>query len=432
MDPLDYVFRLEQFGIKFGLDNIRALLARLGNPERGYQTIHVAGTNGKGSVTAMVDAALRAGGHRSARYTSPHLLDLSERYVIDGRPVDREPLVAAAADVRDTIEAMVADGSLDVHPTYFEATTAIGFELFRRASVDVAVIEVGLGGRLDATNVLSPVATAITSIAFDHEQYLGRTLAGIAGEKAGIVKPGVPVVVGPLAPEALAAIDKRARDLGAPLTIATDRVSATPAADGRVRLRSAGHDYGAIRLALRGRHQVSNAAVAVALLELVDERGIGVPPDAVVRALESVWWPGRLDVQRFPDGREAVLDAAHNGEGAAALAEYLRGSGGRLPIVFAAMRDKDVPTMFGEILPLASVLVLTRPDTMRAAEPDTLAAEARRVRPDVEIVIEPSVPSAIRAAWDRAPRIAIAGSIFLLGEVYKELGGLSPHRDTLR
>ena len=153
MDPLQYLFSLEHFGIKFGLGNISALVARLGHPERRFRSVHVAGTNGKGSVTAMVDAALRAAGHRSARYTSPHLVDLAERFVIDGRPVERDALLAAVADVRDAIESLRADGSLEVQPTFFEVTTAVAFELFRRAGVEIAVIEVGLGGRLDATNV---------------------------------------------------------------------------------------------------------------------------------------------------------------------------------------------------------------------------------------------------------------------------------------
>ena len=173
MDPISYLLSLEQFGIKFGLDNIAALLDRLGHPERAFTSVHIAGTNGKGSVTAMVDAALRAAGHRSARYTSPHLIDLSERFVIDGTPVSQQALVAAVADLQRTAEALVRDGTLTAPPTFFEVTTATAFELFRRAGVSVAAIEVGLGGRLDATNVLQPAATAITSIALDHERYLG-------------------------------------------------------------------------------------------------------------------------------------------------------------------------------------------------------------------------------------------------------------------
>src|SRR6185295_3487131 len=181
-DPLSYLFGLGQFGIKFGLENMFAIVGRLGHPERTFRSVHIAGTNGKGSVTAMVDAGLRAAGHRSARYTSPHLVDLTERFVIDGRPVDTDRMIAAVAHVQSTVAQLLADGTLQAHPTFFEVTTAVAFELFRRANVEIAVLEVGLGGRLDATNVIDPVVTAITSIAFDHEQYLGSTLREIAAE----------------------------------------------------------------------------------------------------------------------------------------------------------------------------------------------------------------------------------------------------------
>src|ERR1700688_3276918 len=181
-DPLEWLFGLEQFGIKLGLDNITVLLDALGHPERAFKSVHIAGTNGKGSVTAMVDAALRAAGHRSARFTSPHLVDLSERFVIDGRPVSQEALVAATTDLRDRIEALLAAGALRAQPTFFEVTTALALELFRRAGSEIAVIEVGLGGRLDSTNVITPVVASITSIALDHERYLGHTLGAIAVE----------------------------------------------------------------------------------------------------------------------------------------------------------------------------------------------------------------------------------------------------------
>src|SRR6185436_5400886 len=193
--PLEYLFGLELFGIKFGLDNIRALVASLGHPDRTFQSVHLAGTHGKGSVTAFVDAALRAAGHRAARYTSPHLVDLTERFAVDGKPVSQAELVAVIEHLRSRIEELIAAGTLQAQPTFFEVTTAAALELFRRAHVDVAVLEVGLGGRLDATNVITPRVTAITSIAFDHEKYLGRTLGEIAAEKAGIIKPGVPVVL---------------------------------------------------------------------------------------------------------------------------------------------------------------------------------------------------------------------------------------------
>jgi dihydrofolate synthase / folylpolyglutamate synthase len=417
---LDYLFALEHFGIKFGLENIRAILERLGHPERAYRTVHVAGTNGKGSVTAMVDAALRAAGRRSARYTSPHLIDLRERFVVDGRPVSGEALEAAVGDVRRAIDALTLEGTLAVQPTFFEVTTAIAFELFRRAAVDIAVIEVGLGGRLDATNVLAPEVTAITSIALDHEQYLGSTIRQIAVEKAGVIKSGVPVVVGRVDAEALDAINVTARERGAPVVIAWDGVTVDREVRPdrtRVHLRTPAHDYGGIDLALPGDHQIDNAVVAVRMLELLD-----VPAAATSDGLAHVSWPGRLDVRRFADGREAILDAAHNPAGAAALASYLKTlPGEKRPLVFAAMRDKDIDGMFRALAPTVGTVVLTRASTRRAAEPDALAARVRTVAPALPVVVEPSPADALAAAWRLSPHIVVAGSIFLLGDVLRGL-----------
>ncbi|MFM8534039.1 MAG: bifunctional folylpolyglutamate synthase/dihydrofolate synthase, partial [Acidimicrobiia bacterium] len=253
MTPLERLFALEQFGIKLGLDNIRAILDALGHPERAYRSIHVAGTNGKGSVAAMVERGLRAAGLKTGRYTSPHLDRIEERVAIDGQPIDRPTFQAVTADALAAIDALVAAGTLSVTPTFFEVSTAIAFEIFKRQSVDVAVVEVGLGGRYDATNVLTPTISAITSIAFDHERHLGSTLAEIAFEKAGIAKRGVPLVIGRLPREAEARITKVAREVEAPLVDAhattTDR------------------KYPPLTLALPGRHQLENAAVAVAILE---------------------------------------------------------------------------------------------------------------------------------------------------------------------
>jgi len=411
-ENLDYLFGLEQFGIKFGLENMRAIVERLRHPERAYHTVHVAGTNGKGSVTAMVDAALRAAGRRSARYTSPHLVDLRERFVIDGAPVGADALEGAIGDVRREVDAMRSTGVLAVQPTFFEVTTAIAFELFRRAGVDIAVVEVGLGGRLDATNVVSPAVTAITSIALDHEQYLGSTLRDIALEKAGIIKAGVPVVVGPIEGEAFDSVAEVARDKGAPIVRACDGVEWKPDD-----FRTPAHHYGRVEPGLRGEHQIANAVVAVRVLEQLN-----VPATAIVDGVTHVQWPGRLDVRRFADGREAILDAAHNPAGAAALASYLKTLTGQPPaLVFAAMRDKDIDGMLRALIPQIGAIVLTRASTHRAAEPEALAARARTLAPSLRVVMEPSPRAALDAAWRLSPRIVVAGSIFLLGDVLRDL-----------
>jgi dihydrofolate synthase/folylpolyglutamate synthase len=381
-------------------------VARLDHPERAFQSVHVAGTNGKGSVTAMVDAALRAAGHRTARYTSPHLIDVSERFVIDGRAVDRAAVIAAVADVRDVVESLRAERALDVQPTFFEVTTAVAFELFRRAGVSIAVLEVGLGGRLDATNVVRPIASAITSIAFDHEKYLGNTIRAIAIEKAGIIKPGVPVVVGPVPVEAALAIDEIAGSRGAAV------------------VRAAPDDVAAFQIGLAGAHQRANAAVAVALLRLIDQSGFRVPETAIVEGLARPDWPGRLETRRLADGREALLDAAHNPAGATALASYLAADQhGPRPLVFAAMRDKALADMLAILLPHVSAVIFTRASNPRSADPEALAAAARRVAAAVPIAIEQRVEDAIARAWQMSPRIVVAGSIFLLGDVVGAIRG---------
>ena len=408
-DPLLWLFALEQFGIKFGLENISAIVERLGHPERAFRSIHIAGTNGKGSVTAMVDAALRAAGHRSARYTSPHLIDLAERFVIDGRPIGADALAAAINVVRAAIDDLRARGRLDVQPTFFEVTTAVAFELFRRAGVGIAVLEVGLGGRLDATNVVRPpelIATAITSIAFDHQRYLGTTLREIAAEKAGIIKRGVPVVVGPLEAEASAVIDETAARLHAPVIRADTR------------------DCEGMTVGLPGVHQRSNAAVALRLLQIVDADGLAISRRAIEAGLAEPQWPGRLDVRRLADGRELLLDAAHNPAGAASLASYLKTEGGPpRPLVFAAMRDKDVSGMFDALLPAVGQVIVTRASNARSADPASLAEQARAAAPSLPITVAPDLGDALDAAWLTSPRIVVAGSIFLLGDVMKRVGG---------
>jgi len=426
-DPLSYLFGLEQFGIRFGLENMSALVERLDHPERAFRPVHIAGTNGKGSVSAMVESALRAAGHRSARYTSPHLIDLTERFVIDGQPVAAAALVSVVADLRAVIEKLLREGALQTQLTFFEVTTATAFELFRRAGVDVGVVEVGLGGRLDATNVVRPVATAITSIALDHERHLGSTLSEIAMEKAGIIKPGVPVIVGSLAPEAARAIEQVATARGAELMHAGDGVRAIRVADDtsgtRVRLTTPARDYGEVVIGLRGAHQIGNALVAVRLLEVLNDQGISVPPEGIVAGLARPSWPGRLDLRHLKDGREVLLDAAHNPAGAAALASYLgEQPGPPLPLVFAAMRDKDIDGMLRVLLPTVSRVVFTASSNARSADPADLGRAAGGIAPNVPAFVERSVAAALAAAWCASPRIVVAGSIFLLGDVMKDIG----------
>ena len=405
-ETLAWLYHLEvSRGWDLKLESVRDALSRLGYPQQEFPALHIAGTNGKGSVAAMLDAALRASGHRSARYTSPHLIDVTERFVVDGRAVSPAALADTVALVRDAIEGLRAGGTLAAQPTFFEVTTAVAFELFRTAGVEIAVVEVGLGGRLDATNVITPEVAAITSIALDHQRHLGSTLRDISREKAGIIKPHVPVVIGALPAEARIAVEEIARDheaeiVGASLSELGDRPVGLP-----------------------GAHQRSNAAVALKVLQILDRRGVRVSPDAIDTGLANVVWPGRLDRRRLPDGRELLLDAAHNPAGAEALSAYLGSlSDDKRPLVFAAMRDKDIPGMFAALLPCVSSLVATRAANPRSADPATVASQARSVAPSLSIAVEPSVGAALDAAWDMSPRIVVAGSIFLLGDVMKQLG----------
>jgi dihydrofolate synthase/folylpolyglutamate synthase len=350
VDPVQYLFSLETLGIKLGLENIQRLAAALGDPQSRYPSVIIGGTNGKGSVAAMVSTALGAAGLRAGRYTSPHLVRLEERFAIDGRAVSPDALAGAAATVSDAIASLLASGTLAAPPTFFEATTALAFELFKRARVDLAVLEVGLGGRFDATNVVTPIAAAITSIDLDHTELLGPTLADIAREKAGIIKPDLPVVVGetkvePRAVLEAACVERRARFIGAFEGVRLDvRMD-----DGRavIGLATPADRYQNVRLALRGRHQAANAVVAVRLLETLAASGVHVARDAIVHGLTAVVWPARLELLTAaalgrPD-RQVLLDSAHNPAGARALAEYLAEWHPRgLPIVFGVMRDKDV------------------------------------------------------------------------------------------
>jgi dihydrofolate synthase / folylpolyglutamate synthase len=424
-DAVSWLFGLAQFGIKFGLHNIQALVSELGHPERSFRSIHVAGTNGKGSVTAILNAALIHAGYRTGRYTSPHLLDLSERFAVNGTPVGHAEMLSAVDDVRSAVERLQNRGTLDVHPTFFEVTTAVAFELFRRYAVDFAVCEVGLGGRLDATNVLTPMVSAITSISFDHEQYLGHTLREIAGEKAGIIKPGTPLVVGPMPEEASRAIATRARESSAPLTWAVDGTAVSNTVvhtDGqRFHLRTAARDYGEVHLALAGAHQITNAVIAVRILEQLEASGVAIGPVAITQALATVRWPGRLERVQLAGGRDVLLDAAHNAAGAEALATHLRTFEARRPLVFAAMRDKDVESMLRALAPAVSSIVVTRASNPRAADPAELAAVARRIAPASRIDVVEAPAAALDLAWSRSPQIVVAGSIFLLADIMKLL-----------
>ena len=425
MSLRERLFALETFGIKLGLDNITAILNGLDRPDRAWPAIHVAGTNGKGSVTAMVERGLRASGHRTGRYTSPHLDRIEERVAIDGEPVEPARFDQVTDDAFAVIDRLRRDGALTATPTFFEVTTAIAFEIFRREAVTAAVIEVGLGGRFDATNVLTPAVAAITSIAFDHERHLGSTIGAIAFEKAGIIKPGVPVVVGELPDEARQVIVERARNLRAPVVEADRRFLERVAIErGRATLwvETPADRYANVRLALNGRHQVANAIVAARTLETFAEQGQPLEADAVQTAWSDVVWPARLEWLRQADGGEVLIDAAHNPAGAIALAEYLTEAGvAPLPVVLAVMRDKDVDAIAAAIAPAASSFIATEVDSPRAMPATELASRITARCPAIPVSAVAQPDSAVARTLSGSPRVVVAGSIFLVGPLRARL-----------
>ncbi len=404
-------------GMDFGLDRVLEALGQIGDPHLAVPAIHVAGTNGKGSVSAMVESIARAGGLRTGLYTSPHLCRIAERIRIDGEPLADDEL----ARVLGVVETRCHD-----RLTFFEMMTVAAFVAFAEAKVDVMVLEVGLGGRLDATNVVkTPIATAVTSIAFDHTQFLGNTLASIAKEKAGIFKAGSPVVLGPLEGEADMAIVEVAAAVGAlPIwRVGSDIVTRAGGGEGAevvITLRGSSEEVRA-KLGLRGAHQIDNAGVAAGLASILAARFPAVG-DAIGRGLAEASWPGRFE-RLAVGGVHVILDGAHNAHGAAALAEALRGEGlepEHTALVFGALADKDFASILGPLAPLASRRYYAQPGGRAPAPHAALAAIAPGAH-----VANP-VQAVRRAIVESQPgdTVVVAGSLYLVGTVRGALLGI--------
>jgi len=420
---IGWLYGLETFGIRLGLETTRLLLERLGRPDRSFSSILVGGTNGKGSVAALLDAMLLASGWRSGLYSSPHLVRPNERVRILGRDVSTERLEAALGAVRQASERAVADGALRTPPSFFEAMTAAALLLFREAGVEVAVLEVGLGGRLDATNVVEAEVSVIVTVDFDHTDRLGTTLSEIASEKAGIAKAGRPLVCGVEGEQAVGPIRAACEASGAEFVPA--RRLAEIQDDGPCfDVRTPRGRYEGIALPLLGDHQKENALVAIVAFERLAER-LGFEPDpvAVRRGLAEVRWPGRL---QWVSGRPPLLlDGAHNPAGARALASYLVGLPGARPVgLLAASQGKDLRGILAPLSPRLDRAVLTRSTVRRAAAPEELEAAAFDVGLRVEI--EPDVGRALDLARQLAPPggfVVVTGSLYLVGDVLAALEG---------
>ena len=402
---------------KFGLERIRAVLDKLGRPQDRCRFVHVAGTNGKGSTCAMIESALRAAGLRTGLFTSPHLAEPTERIRIGGQPLGAGEFTRVFDVVHGVVEELLRQEAIDLHTTYFETVTAMALVAFAEAKTDRVVLEVGLGGRLDATNVVSPKLCVITPVDFDHEVFLGKSLQSIAGEKAGILKPGALAVFAPQRPEAAAVLEARAAELG----IAVSRTAEWQVEDLELdargsRFRLLGERELSIRCPLAGEHQVENAVTAaVALVEL------GIESEAIESGIARVEWPGRIElVAEQPD---VILDGAHNPAGARALAAYIdRFYGGRrLRLIFGAMRDKAVAEIGGILFPRAWQLISTAPRQSRALAPEALLGIADHSNKQAAANLE----EALRLVKNAAPEdvILITGSLFLVAEARALLAG---------
>ncbi len=405
----------------FGLGRMEVLMKELGHPECARGIVHIAGTNGKGSVAAMIESGLRAGGRSTGLYTSPHLVSLRERFLLNGQPVDDEALEAAIEPVRRASERVVTKFGGRMHPTFFESVTAVGLVLFSLHDTDFRIVETGLGGRLDASNVVRSDLAVLTRIARDHERYLGRELESIAAEKAAIVKAGGRAVIGLQKPQARQVLLRRCEAVEAEAVDVESewRARAPRSIEGRWRFEAVSRpETLRIALSLAGEHQVENALAAIAAL-----RSLGVRASHVEEGLASAVWPGRLEFSAR-DSR-VLLDAAHNPQAARALARFLRmeSRGRKVTLIFGSSRDKAVEEVAGWLYPVADRVVLTRSKVQRAASPAALQALTGHLHSSIEVA--PNVADALTTARTGAADdrwIVVAGSLFLVGEARAMLG----------
>jgi dihydrofolate synthase/folylpolyglutamate synthase len=405
-ESVDYLYALgnEIRTAKLGLERMALVANAMGNPERKFRVVHVAGTNGKGSTAAMIAAGLQAAGNRVGLFTSPHLVEPTERIAIDGRAVTAAEFGEAFEAVHRISERMMEAGTLDAHPTYFETVALMAFWWFAKRPVDWAVVEVGLGGRLDATNIVTPQMCVITPVDYDHEAWLGKSLDSIAFEKAGILKAGVPAVMAPQRPVPRDVIMRRAETVFAPVMDST----AWPVAELEIDAHGSRFVTAGLRIdcPLAGEHQVENARTAAMALN-----ALNLTPEEIHAGIAAARWPGRLEmVSRTP---EIWLDGAHNPSGARALAAYIARfhAGRRVGLIYGAMRDKSVEEIAGVLFPVADELIITAPDQTRA-----LRAEAiLEMEPHGNARIAADVRTAL--AMERSCEVLfLTGSLYLVGE----------------
>ena len=426
-EALQYLLSLghETLTIKLGLTNTKLLLDSLHNPETSFPSVQIAGTNGKGSTAAFLDSICRQANLRTGLFTSPHLESITERIKISGVDVSREKFAHLSSAVRDAANQLVKSAAIEAPPTFFEQVTAIALIAFRDAKVELAILETGLGGRLDSTTAANADVCAITQIAFDHEEYLGNTIESIAAEKAAIIRTGSKAVIAHQTPEALNVILKHCEEVGVkPFVDGYKSTINDVSADGRcqVNFQTAGGRYEDILLGLRGRHQIENAGVAIQLAEVLGRRGFDISESSVATGIENASHPGRLEI--IAGSPALLLDGAHNPAGAKALRSYLEEFGLRpLTLVFGAMRDKRLQEIAEELFPLADNLILTQVENPRSASLDTLATLAEKLKHQ-NIATTATSGDAIQLALQKTRSegmICITGSLYLVGEIRNDL-----------
>jgi dihydrofolate synthase/folylpolyglutamate synthase len=428
----EFLFGLRRFGWRLGLETVERLLALLGNPQARVPSIHIGGTNGKGSTAAMLAAVLQAAGYCTGLYTSPHLLDFTERIRVSGAPIGADEVTRLTEELRDLCVAHFAPQLIPnpptdrlPHPTFFELTTAMAFLQFVRQGVEAAVIEVGLGGRFDATNVLIPQVAVVTNVSLEHQEYLGRTLPEIAMEKAGIIKASVPIVTATRG-EGFEVIRRTADDRKAPLVNVHEAyayaIRESGLAGQTLDLAGPVRRYAALRIPLAGRHQAENAVTAVAAAEVLEGLGFHLGEAAIRWGLSQARWPGRLQI--VSDRPRIILDGAHNPAGAQALAAFLeehRSALNRLIMVFGVLRDKDWQAMLASLGPLADRTILTHPPADRGADPHDLLM-ADRYCAKVEITADPGEGLALaRTAAEPEDTILVTGSLYTVAAALRSL-----------
>lgn len=419
---LEHLYRLERFGIKLGLDNIRRLLSLLGDPHRGLKVLHVTGTNGKGSVCAYVASILQSAGYRVGLYTSPHLVRFNERIQVDRLPIADEDVLRLWAGMQPAIQSMTAARPID-HPTFFEVTTAMAFQYFRERQVNVAVVEVGMGGRMDATNVVDGLVSVVTRVDLEHTEHLGKTVTRIAREKSGIIKPSSRCVT--LAQEALPVIEARCREIHVPVLVVGRDVHADRREHDlqgqRVRLLGPFGEL-EVQTPLLGPFQVENVALGVSAVMELQSAGFAVPDEAFQEGVRGVRWPARVQLVR--ERPMTFVDGAHNRAATEALATSLRDlfPGRKVSLVVGILNDKDLKGMAAALGPLASRVYAGRPKTHRAFDAQEVADA---FRPYSESVACPTIRDAIQAAMSEAQPedvMLITGSIYTAGEALDHFG----------